>query len=146
MSALLATTTLVNTSLPITQGVATPIPADPYAQQKADAARSIADAQQHRLMVNQQQQQLLALAKIHTLWQVLPIAPYPPAGDTSAFPRTGDQRLRLDPSSINKAQLAEPGKATANLLAQAKARTPHPNALFWIGLACLGAGLWIRNR
>lgn len=119
---------------------------DPYAQQKSELSRSIADATQHRLMLAQQQQTLAAIGKLHPLWLKLPRGPYPPTGDTTGFPRTGDPSLILDPSSISAAQLAEPGKLTSSLLRQSLARRPKLTPLFWIGLACLGAGLVLKNR
>ncbi len=83
-----------------------------------------------------------ALARLSPAWSTLPTAPYPPSSDTTNFPRTGSPELIVRRSSINAAQLAEPGKITLALSEQARARRPHLNAYFLVGAACL-AGYFI---
>lgn len=85
-----------------------------------------------------------ALAALNPPWSKLLLGPYPPASDTSNFPRTGDPSLVVSASQVNAAQLAEPGKVTRGLAQQAQARRPDISPLFWIGLACLGGYLYLR--
>jgi len=88
-----------------------------------------------------------ALAKLGPSWSATPLAPYPPAGDTSypPFPQT-NPTLVLTQSSVNAQQRAEPGRVTQGLLDQKRARRPKFNAYFAIGVACLAGYLVIRRR
>jgi len=85
-----------------------------------------------------------ALARLYPAWSTLPTAPYPPSSDTTDFPRTGSPELIIRKSSINAAQLAEPGKITQALNQAAIARRPKLNAYFLVGAGCLAAYLIIR--
>lgn len=84
-----------------------------------------------------------ALAKLVPYWGKLPMSPYPPVGDVSGFPRSGDPSLMINVASISKAQLAEPANAVKGLYAQAEARRPKPNALFWVGAVALVTAYFI---
>lgn len=87
-----------------------------------------------------------AIANLAPQWSALPMTPYPPASDTTTFPQTGDTALLVRPANVSSAQLAEPAKEAAGLAAQALARRPAITPLFWIGLACLGVGLYVAQR
>lgn len=116
-------------------------------QQTAAATQQLAQQAAHQKALQQQRAYTSGIQAVTAEWAKLPVGPYPPASDTSGFPRTGDPTLVLDRSSITQAALAEPGRVSANLLAQAKARTPKLSPLFWVGIACLGAGIYVsRNR
>lgn len=100
----------------------------------------------HDKALQQQAAYASGIQALNAVWSKLPLGPYPPAVDKSNFPRTGDPRLMLDPATVNAAALAEPGRVTAGMLAQAKARTPHLTPLFWVGLACLGVGIYVARH
>lgn len=85
-----------------------------------------------------------ALNKLAPTWSALPQGPYPPSGDTTPFPRTGDSSLIVSASKVSADQLAEPGKVTEGLYQQSLARRPTLSPLFWIGAACLGGYLVLR--
>lgn len=124
---------------------------DPAAQKAAaDAAsrdQKAAAAAAHQQALQQQAAYNAGIQALTTAWSPLPLAPYPPASDTSSnFPRSGDPRLVLDRSSITASALAEPARVTAGMLAQAKARTPKPSLLFWVGLAALGVGIYVARH
>jgi hypothetical protein len=78
-------------------------------------------------------------------WPALPLGPYPPAGDTTNFPRTGDPSLIVNPAGLSLAQLAEPGKVTLGIAQQQAALEPQLNALFWIGAAGLVGYFLLRD-
>lgn len=87
-----------------------------------------------------------ALSQLNPSWLLLPTAPYPPSSDSgNDFPRTGTPQLIITASGVSAAQLAEPGKVTKGLADQALARRPAPNALFVVGIACLGAWFLVRR-
>ena len=100
----------------------------------------------HDKSIEQQKAYITAIVGLAPSWGKLPVAPYPPASDTSGFPRTGDTSLVLTQGTVNQAALLEPGRVSANLLAQADARRPKLQGLFWVGLACLGVGLYVHRR
>lgn len=80
-------------------------------------------------------------------WLPLPTAPYPPIGDEAGFtPVTGTPALRLSRSQISADALQEPARAQAGLRAQALARRPSLSPLFWVGMACLGAGIYLARK
>ncbi len=85
-----------------------------------------------------------ALAALNPSWAKLLQAPYPPAGDATNFPRTGDPSHVVSRDQVNAAQLAEPGKVTRGLAAEARARRPELSPLFWVGAACLGGYFLLR--
>ncbi len=78
-----------------------------------------------------------AISKLKPSWAVLPLAPYPPSGDSSSFPRTGSPILFLSPASVSAAQLAEPGRVTQALAQEQAARIPKLNIFFVIGAAAV---------
>jgi hypothetical protein len=79
-------------------------------------------------------------------WPKLPLGPYPPAGDTTNFPRTGDPSLIINPEGLTLAQRAEPGKVTLGIEQQAEARQPQLNEFFWIGAVCLVGYFVLRSQ
>lgn len=87
-----------------------------------------------------------AIAKLAPSWSPLPLAPYPPSGDTSGFPRTGSPTLILNQASVSAAQLAEPGKITQALAAEQAARIPKLNVFFLIGAAAIVGYFVIRRN
>ncbi len=120
-------------------------------EQKAASAAAIAEQQKaaaaaHQKASEQVQAYAAGLQAINESWSVLPMSPYPPASDTTGFPRTGDPRLVLIKSQVTAAALAEPGRVTAGMLAQAQARRPHVGPLFWVGLVCLGVGIYVARH
>lgn len=106
--------------------------------QKAQAAHAAAVADHQRLNA--------ALNQMASVWSPLPLGPYPPAGDTSGWPRTGDPKLVISQSGISQAQRDEPGKIVNNLALRRQALRPKITPLFWVGLACLGAGYLVLRR
>jgi hypothetical protein len=97
----------------------------------------------HETALADRRQILLGITKLQPFWQKLPLGPYPPASDSTNFPRTGDRSLLVTSSGVSQAQRDEPGKITANQAAMAAARRPKLSPLFWVGLACLGAGILV---
>lgn|SRR5882724_3104192 len=87
-----------------------------------------------------------AISKLAPSWSPLPLAPYPPSGDTSGFPRTGSPTLFLNQASVSAAQLAEPGKITQALAAEQAARIPKLNVFFLIGAAAIVGYFVIRRN
>jgi hypothetical protein len=86
-----------------------------------------------------------SLSSLNPSWQLLPVAPYPPMSDPSTnFPRTGSPSLRLSPSSVSAAALAEPGKITQNQRAVAEAHLPALGWGFFVGAACLAGYFYLR--
>lgn len=86
-----------------------------------------------------------ALAKLQPSWSKLPLAPYPPSGDNTNFPRTGSLSLIVSAASISQAQLLEPGLVTKGLRDQSVARRPKLNGAFVVGLGCLAAYFIVRR-
>jgi hypothetical protein len=86
-----------------------------------------------------------ALAKLQPAWSKLPLSPYPPSGDSTTFPRTGDPSLIVNAASLSQAQLNEPGLVTQALYQQSIARRPKLNGAFVIGLGCLAAYFIVRH-
>lgn len=126
------------------------IPPPPSAGQVAlinQATQQVIQAAQQQVQSDATYVQSIAaystgIAKLQPILATLPLAPYPPSSDTTNFPQTGTASLRLTPSMVSAAQLAEPGKVTQNLLDQSIARRPKLNVYFAIGAACL-AGYFI---
>ncbi len=123
---------------------------DPAAQKAASDAASrdqqIAAKQAHDKAIEPQTAYASGIRALNASWSKLPMDPYPPASDMTGFPRTGDQSLILDRSAITAAQLAEPGRVTAGMLKQSIARRPQLSPLFWVGLACLGVGIYVARH
>ena len=87
-----------------------------------------------------------AIAKLQPAWSPLPLGPYPPATDNSGFPKTGDPRLIVSASQITADQLKEPTLYAQGLVNQAAARRPALSGMFWLGLACLGVGIYVYKK
>lgn len=127
--------------------VAAQLTTDPNASAAADKAAFLAKYQaQHDIALTDRKNLILGIARLNSSWQNLPLGPYPPAGDNSGWPRTGSPQLIVSATSLSKAQLAEPGKITKALADQASARRPQIGPLFWVGLAALGAGIYVLKR
>lgn len=86
-----------------------------------------------------------AIQKLAPVWSPLPIGPYPPASDTTNFPRSGTPNLTITQAQVTAAQLAEPGKITQALHDQAIARRPKLNVAFVVGLGCIAAFFILRD-
>lgn len=109
-----------------------------------NAQSTIAGIAAHDKMMQARVAYTNGLAALAPQWQPLPTAPYPPIGDESGFtPVTGTISLRLGRSQISADALQEPARAQAGLVAQAAARRPTLAPMFWAGLACLGAGIYL---
>lgn len=151
---------------PITQAMATTaggyvISSDPTADQTVTIAKpsvfqqaavfaaesaALQNARDHAASLAEQHALLTAITKLQPAWKPLPLGPYPPASDDTGFPRTGDPALIVSKSSVTADQLKEPALYAQGLVDQAAARRPQLNGLFWIGLACLGLGIYIRHQ
>lgn len=63
------------------------------------------------------------------------------------FPRTGDPGfVLLSANTITAQQRAEPAAVAQGLVDQAAARTPKLSGMFWLGLACLGLGVYVLKK
>ncbi len=126
----------------------TPQAPSPFSQaeQLAQAAKALADAKAHQDSLAEQHGLLLAIAHLTPVWTPLPTAPYPPGNDTSGFPRSGDLNLVLNAATVSKEQLGEPARVAKGLSDQALARRPKLTPLFWVGLACLGVGIYLAKK
>lgn len=103
--------------------------------------------QAHDQMQQARAAYIVGLTALAPVWQPLPTAPYPPIGDEAGFtPATGTLSLRLNRSQISADALKEPARAQAGLAAQARARRPSLAPMFWVGLACLGTGLYLSRK
>ncbi len=85
------------------------------------------------------------LVALSPFWLPLPMGPYPPASDSTGFPRTGDASLVVSRTGLTIAQQAEPGLITQNLYLQAQARRPQLSPLFYVGVACLAGYFLLRK-
>jgi len=129
-------------SVPLTSAQSAPPPAT-----IADAmSQIIATAQTQVTYEKSMASYVIALSKLRPAWSATPLAPYPPAGDTSypPFPQV-NPTLVLTQSSVNAQQRAEPGRVVQGILDQRRARMPKPNAYFAIGACCLVAYLVVRK-
>lgn len=107
---------------------------------------TIANAAAHAAAQQQTRDLAAALTALQPYWAPLPLGPYPPASDTTSFPRTGTPGLIVSSASVTKDQLAEPARAAKGLADQAVARRPKLSPLFWIGLGCLGVGIYLSRQ
>lgn len=107
---------------------------------------AVAQAQQHADALAQAHNLAAAITALQPVWSPLPMGPYPPASDATDFPRTGSPALIVSQSSVTIAQRQEPGRVTKGLADQAAARRPRLTPLFWVGLACLGAGIYLSRK
>ena len=107
---------------------------------------AITAAADHQASLTEQQNLSLALTQLAPTWTPLPTAPYPPGNDTSGFPRSGDLSLVMNSSTVSAHQLGEPARVAQGLADQALARRPKLSPLFWVGLACLGAGIYLARK
>lgn len=103
-------------------------------------------AEQHAAAMVQAHNLAQAITALQPVWSPLPMGPYPPAGDTTSFPRSGTPNLIVSQASVSIAQRQEPGRVAKGLADQALARRPKVSPLFWVGLACLGAGIYLSRR
>jgi hypothetical protein len=100
----------------------------------------------HQASLVEQRNLSTAIAQLAPQWAPLRMAPYPPGDDTSGFPRSGDLSLVINSSTVSKAQLAEPARVAQGLADQALARRPKLSPLFWVGIACLGVGIYLAKK
>jgi hypothetical protein len=112
----------------------------------AQESAALQDARDHAAALTEQRAIIGAITRLQPAWQPLPLGPYPPASDNSGFPKTGDPSLIVSASQVTADQLKEPALYAQGLADQASARLPQLNALFWLGLACLGVGIYIHHR
>lgn len=110
------------------------------------ASSIVSTAVDHQSSLVEQQNLNLAVAQLAPAWTPLPMGPYPPGDDATGFPRSGDSSLVVSSSSVSKEQLSEPARAYQGLVDQALARRPKLSPLFWVGLACLGAGIYLAKK
>lgn len=130
---------------------ATPAPTSLFASstsvaQATQATQALTVAKDHLASLAEQQNLSLALAQLAPSWTPLPTAPYPPGNDTSGFPRSGDLSLAINSSTVSQTQLLEPARVVQGLNDQALARRPKLTPLFWVGLACLGVGIYLAKK
>jgi hypothetical protein len=108
--------------------------------------KDLANAKAHQDALTEQHALTLAIAQLQPTWSPLPLGPYPPATDNTGFPRTGDPSLIVSASSVTADQLQEPIRAAQGLSDQASARRPQLSGMFWLGLTCLGVGIYVYKK
>lgn len=63
------------------------------------------------------------------------------------YTRTGDSNfVTLSKFTISDQQRAEPAAVAQGIVDQAAARTPKLTGMFWLGIACLGAGIYVYRK
>ena len=141
---------IANQASAITQAQPSPYVSSPSAPPPMTIASAnqqiIATAQAQVTYQKSMASYVIALSKLRPAWSATPLAPYPPAGDTSypPFPQV-NPTLVLTQSSVNAQQRSEPGRVVQGILDQRRARMPKPNAYFAIGACCLVAYLVVRK-
>lgn len=99
----------------------------------------------HAASVERGRKLALGIAKLQPSWSKLLLGPYPPASDDS-FPRTGDPAYVVSGNAVGVSQRLEPARAAQALIVQADARRPKLSPLFWVGVAALGVGIYLKSR
>lgn len=107
---------------------------------------ALRNARDHAAALAEQQALSSAIAALQPAWAPLPYGPYPPDASDTSFPRTGDTSQLINASTISAAQLGEPARVAKGLADSALARRPQVSALFWVGLACLGVGIYLAKK
>jgi hypothetical protein len=138
-----AQATIVSSNLALPMATSIAAPSGPSLLQQAEALQISAA---HAQALAQQRAIVSAITKLQPTWSPLPLGPYPPATDNTGFPRTGDPSLIVSASKVTADQLAEPTRYAQGLADQAAARRPQLSGMFWLGLACLGLGIYIHKQ